>query len=151
MSTFHSLLGIKNEFSENEKSQILDDDSHISMLDHHKELNSEPNYKPNSDSNLKSNSEPDPLDMTSADTNVHEKTKNMIKCKECNKYFNRKTNLKAHIDGVHRGLKKYDCKDCDKSFSQRSNLKTHINAVHEGMKQFQFQLHEKKFFFFFVK
>ena len=149
MSTFHSLLGIKNELSENEKSQILDDDSHISMLDHHKELNSEPNpnYKPNSDSN----SEPDPLDMTSADTNVHEKTKNMIKCKECNKYFNRKTNLKAHIDGVHRGLKKYDCKDCDKSFSQRSNLKTHINAVHEGMKQFQFQLNEKKYFFFFVK
>ena len=49
--------------------------------------------------------------------------------------------MKAHVDGVHRGIKKFDCEKCEKSFSQKSNLKAHINAIHEGMKQIEFQFY----------
>ena len=138
--------GIKNELSsENGKSQILEDNSFTSILNHYTEQNSKPNLDPNLELNLKpnfeTNSEQDPLDTTTPKTNyVHE---SMIKCTECNKYFNKSSNLKAHVDGVHRGIKKFDCEKCEKSFSQKSNLKTHINAIHEGMKQIEFQFYMK--------
>ena len=132
--------GIKIELSsENGKSQILEDDSFTSILNHYTEQNSkpnletnlelnlEPNLEPNLNPNYKTNSEQDPLDITKPKINEY-----MIKCTECNKYFNKSSNLKAHIDGVHRGVKKYVCVKCDKSFSQKSNLKTHINAIHDG-------------------
>ena len=141
MSTFHSSSGIKNELSENGKSQILEDHSFTSIMEYYTEQNSNPNLDLNLKQNIESNSEQDPLDTTTPKTNyVHE---SMIKCTECNKYFNKSSNLKAHVDGVHRGIKKFDCEKCEKSFSQKSNLKTHINAIHEGMKQIEFQFYKK--------
>ena len=53
-------------------------------------------------------------------------------CTICNSTYNRKDNLKSHIDTVHKGKKKFFCELCNKGFVRRIHLQTHIAAHDEG-------------------
>ena len=51
-------------------------------------------------------------------------------CTLCNSTYNRKDNLKSHIDTVHKGKKKFFCELCNKGFLRKIHLQTHIAGVH---------------------
>ena len=55
-------------------------------------------------------------------------------CLICDSSCKTKSNLKYHIDAVHKGKKPHTCPICDCSYTTKSNLKEHINAVHERKK-----------------
>ena len=117
--------GIKNKLSsENGKSQILEDNSFTSILNHYTEQNSKPNLEPNLELNLKpnfeTNSEQDPLDTTKPkmepmDTEVQTKeeippppltmpvsqTAKKFKCDTCDKLFKTKMYLAIHMYNTH--------------------------------------------------
>ena len=63
------------------------------------------------------------------------KKENMpLVCPICDQNFKTKSNLKNHIDAVHKEKKSHTCSICEKSFSLKANLKNHVDAVHEGKK-----------------
>ncbi|KAL4779533.1 hypothetical protein BJX76DRAFT_361702 [Aspergillus varians] len=43
-------------------------------------------------------------------------------CENCGKSLGRKTDLKRHIDSVHRGLRKFKCDQCGARFSRQDTL-----------------------------
>ncbi|KAL5338300.1 hypothetical protein BJX70DRAFT_205393 [Aspergillus crustosus] len=47
-------------------------------------------------------------------------------CDECGKVLGRKTDLKRHIDSVHRGIRKYGCDQCGTRFSRHDTLARHL-------------------------
>ena len=59
------------------------------------------------------------------------------KCNVCEKTFDIASNLKKHIDCVHKGSKSHKCHDCNKLFSNSRNLILHINRVHKDKKDFK--------------
>ena len=61
---------------------------------------------------------------------VHKKL-TPYQCKECKKSFGQSNTLKSHIDTVHKKLTPYQCKECKKYFGVRSNLMRHIDPVHK--------------------
>ena len=50
-------------------------------------------------------------------------------CGKCDKSFSNKSNLKVHIDSVHKKVR-YNCEKCEKNFGRKENLKKHIQSVH---------------------
>ena len=54
------------------------------------------------------------------------------KCKVCSKVFEKKTVITAHIDFIHKGIKKHKCSFCDKAYGTKSHLRTH-ERTHTGM------------------
>jgi len=54
---------------------------------------------------------------------------------KCDRVFSKKSNLKAHLESVHReGASKFICHPCQKSFSNSSNLKRHLASTsHSGV------------------
>ena len=66
------------------------------------------------------------------------------KCDLCDKIFNKKHYLKAHISNVH-GHKNYSCEHCGARFATKYSLKEHILIVHEGVKEYECQHCNKKF------
>ena len=59
----------------------------------------------------------------------------LFKCKQCDKCFNRRDNLKHH-EKIHTGEKPFKCKQCDKCFNRRENFKHH-ERIHTGEKVFK--------------
>ena len=51
-------------------------------------------------------------------------------CKECEKKFVLKSNLKRHLSTVHRKEKDHQCTRCDKKFGHNSHLQRHLATVH---------------------
>ncbi|KAL4872877.1 hypothetical protein BDV12DRAFT_127370 [Aspergillus spectabilis] len=47
-------------------------------------------------------------------------------CEECGKILGRKTDLKRHIDSVHRGIRKFGCDQCGARFSRHDTLARHL-------------------------
>jgi uncharacterized Zn-finger protein len=64
-------------------------------------------------------------DSESKDTN------NVFKCDKCNKHFQSKNNLEAHVKVVHQGEKPFICEICNKAFAYQSSLKGHKEIVHQ--------------------
>ena len=66
----------------------------------------------------------------------HIKTKHLadkvFKCDKCNKIFNKKTNLKTHLECVHTTYKpgQFVCSLCQKELKNQHSLKSHIREVH---------------------
>ena len=56
-----------------------------------------------------------------------------FQCKQCDKTFSDKRQLRKHNLSKHEGVK-YACNHCDKTFSVRSLLRRHIQSKHEGVK-----------------
>ncbi|OXU19960.1 hypothetical protein TSAR_013867 [Trichomalopsis sarcophagae] len=53
-----------------------------------------------------------------------------LKCLKCNKHFQSKDNLEAHVKVVHEGEKPFICEICSKAFAYQSSLKGHMEIVH---------------------
>ena len=54
-------------------------------------------------------------------------------CENCNKYFSKQSNLKAHVARVHLKMKppkKYICTECDTAFDDVRKLECHTNRIH---------------------
>ncbi|KAL4886664.1 hypothetical protein BJY04DRAFT_76210 [Aspergillus karnatakaensis] len=47
-------------------------------------------------------------------------------CEECGKILGRKTDLKRHVDSVHRGIRKFGCDECGARFSRHDTLARHL-------------------------
>ena len=54
-------------------------------------------------------------------------------CDQCHKTYSKLSNLKAHQQSVHQGVK-YACHQCDYQATIKSSLKKHIQSMHEGVK-----------------
>ncbi|KAF9409510.1 hypothetical protein HW555_011149 [Spodoptera exigua] len=50
-------------------------------------------------------------------------------CSMCDKVFDRKQVLKAHLR-THTGERPYQCSKCPAQFSQSSILRTHVRLIH---------------------
>ncbi|KAL2822970.1 hypothetical protein BJX63DRAFT_2888 [Aspergillus granulosus] len=46
-------------------------------------------------------------------------------CEDCGKTFGRKTDLKRHIDSVHRGIRRFECDQCGYRFTRQDTLVRH--------------------------
>lgn len=46
-------------------------------------------------------------------------------CPECNQFYSRPDNLRAHIRGIHHGDKPYQCSHCGEHFRWASTLRSH--------------------------
>ena len=57
------------------------------------------------------------------------------KCKDCDKGFAKKCNLKTH-QRIHSGEKPYKCSDCGRGFSQQATLESHLR-IHSGEKPYK--------------
>ena len=53
------------------------------------------------------------------------------KCNFCDKTFKQKSNLKAHINGVHTNVITFCCDQCDYITSYKSDLKKHLAKKHD--------------------
>ena len=53
-------------------------------------------------------------------------------CQICGKHFTRKSDLKRHVDSVHRGIINFRCESCHKNFKRKSDLKRHTETIHRG-------------------
>ena len=59
-----------------------------------------------------------------------------MKCEFCPKLFTKTSQLRLHIDTVHRGIKSHKCPNCERSFAKVSNLKDHI-MTHTGQSKWK--------------
>ena len=51
-----------------------------------------------------------------------------FQCSQCDKHFNRKSNLKSHIM-THNSENKFQCSQCDKHFNtKKQSKKTHYDT-----------------------
>ena len=53
-------------------------------------------------------------------------------CLSCGKKFNKKSNLKVHINSVHEKSRIESCEQCDYTCTVKDSLKQHIMSVHNG-------------------
>ncbi|XP_058124171.1 zinc finger protein 260-like isoform X2 [Anopheles coustani] len=67
-----------------------------------------------------------------------------FECQHCPRKFSNTTNLRQHIDLVHRGLRPHECGKCGKRFGYRHKLKEHMN-MHDGVRNLQCRYCEKSF------
>ncbi|XP_055589668.1 zinc finger protein 808-like [Uranotaenia lowii] len=71
-----------------------------------------------------------------------------FQCSICEKNFDDKPNLDAHIWDMHNGEKSYDCDKCGKSCNAKRKLEDHYARYHIGKPRYQCITCGKKFFFF---
>ena len=62
--------------------------------------------------------------------NVHEGEKKGLKCRSCDKFFDKIAKLRQHVRRVHEKIKKIPCKTCEKKFDSPSDLKRHTRNDH---------------------
>ena len=55
-------------------------------------------------------------------------------CDSCHKSFNKKTNLKRHVDRDHLNIKNFLCSDCGKAFAEKAKLTIHTLSVHKNIR-----------------
>ena len=55
-----------------------------------------------------------------------------FQCQQCDKKFSFPSELKRHIDSVHKGIKNFQCDKCDAKYDRASSLKEHIKYIHMG-------------------
>ncbi|KAL4918369.1 hypothetical protein BDW62DRAFT_67989 [Aspergillus aurantiobrunneus] len=48
-------------------------------------------------------------------------------CEECGKALGRRTDLKRHVESVHRGIRKFGCEQCGARFSRPDTLTRHVS------------------------
>lgn len=51
-------------------------------------------------------------------------------CPICSKKFILKSQLKFHVDGVHKQERKVSCPECDATFQTKSKMQQHFTAIH---------------------
>ena len=51
-------------------------------------------------------------------------------CSDCGRVFNRQSNLKRHINAVHKEIKNFECDQCEKSYYELFALKNHMKTIH---------------------
>ncbi|KAL2831674.1 hypothetical protein BJY01DRAFT_106705 [Aspergillus pseudoustus] len=50
----------------------------------------------------------------------------LYSCEDCGKSLGRKTDLKRHVDSVHRGIRRFGCDHCGYRFSRQDTLARHV-------------------------
>ena len=68
-----------------------------------------------------------------------------FRCESCHKNFKRKSDLKRHTETIHRGSISFPCQSCGKNFSRKRDLKRHTELIHEGSINFQCQICGKNY------
>ncbi|KAL2799411.1 hypothetical protein BJX66DRAFT_260503 [Aspergillus keveii] len=53
-------------------------------------------------------------------------SRKLYSCEDCGKTLGRKTDLKRHIDSVHRGIRRFGCDQCGFRFSRHDTLARHV-------------------------
>ena len=66
-----------------------------------------------------------------------------FKCKDCGETFEKKVNLKEHIQKIHP--KVYKCNECNKTFSDSWRMEEHMKT-HESVKSFKCNVCDKEFY-----
>lgn len=63
-------------------------------------------------------------------------------CNECGRGFKRNSEMHAHINHVHKKVRKHKCThlDCDKSYVNLQQLKDHINVHHLNVKSYHCEM-----------
>ena len=68
-----------------------------------------------------------------------------FKCSACLKPFARRHTLDRHFRVTHeKRERKFACKKCDRKFQEKSQLKTHVDKVHKGVFTVNFEKVGKK-------
>ncbi|KAL2854036.1 hypothetical protein BJX68DRAFT_264786 [Aspergillus pseudodeflectus] len=53
-------------------------------------------------------------------------SRKLYPCEDCGKTLGRRTDLKRHIDSVHRGIRRFGCDQCGYRFSRHDTLARHV-------------------------
>ena len=56
---------------------------------------------------------------------VHAEGSRSFQCHLCDQVFNRKDNLKRHVDRAHMQKEVYSCNRCEQTFSRKEHLRRH--------------------------
>ncbi|XP_014231830.1 zinc finger protein OZF-like [Trichogramma pretiosum] len=70
-----------------------------------------------------------------------------LECTICHKSFAKKSTIKYHTNTVHHRIQPYECGICFKSFGYNADLKRHNNTVHNQIKLIECQICHKSFSF----
>ena len=60
------------------------------------------------------------------------KRRGIQNCKICGQTLSLNTNLRTHIDSVHRKIKSSKCEYCNQKFGYGTSLKRHVQLIHES-------------------
>ena len=71
-------------------------------------------------------------------------SKDLIKCKKCDKAFSRTVDLKKHHESIH-GVNITQCSLCEKEFAKNSDLEIHIAFEHKESETFKCKDYDKTF------
>ncbi len=69
----------------------------------------------------------------------------LYSCTICGSPFSTKSNVRKHVDTIHKQLKLYTCTLCDTSFTLKGYLTKHVETFHSKLKYFSCTLCDKTF------
>ena len=125
----------KDKFEENSNQNEFEDSVVVGDLDHNDEIINDENII-QEESDLE-NHEDNIAILSSVKTNKKAWKKSWdlnrnghFPCSDCGRVFNRQSNLKRHINAVHKEIKNFECNQCEKSYYELFALKNHMKTIH---------------------
>lgn len=62
----------------------------------------------------------------------HQAKHNQVKCSLCDGMYLQGTQLRMHINTVHKNASQFKCESCDKVYKHRAGLRAHVRSAHEA-------------------
>ena len=117
----------------NENSEIItvDPEDLDDQINDTEQLSENVSKSENSGTKISKESEKESAKVQIENIKQHEPIFAKYNCPLCNKSFDGSSNLKKHIQNIHKKLQKYQCEKCGELFTPK-RLKMHVEEFHES-------------------